>query len=286
MKIKLFLFVYVLLLPILLAAGGSQEPSLSGKETPKETSVTIVDSLNRTIVLPSLPERVVQAGSSSFIVNDALFLFPEAAKRVVAMADSNQGRGHFLSVADPLYDEKTILPTTINMEEVLAAKPDLVIMKDFLFSKYDKEFQKVGIPVIYLNLESPEAWFEDLDVLGTLFGNPARADHLKELFSTYISQVTQPLSALEEGERKKDLILYYSEKDGSGAFQVPPLTFIQTEMLKISGADPIWKDADLGKRWTKVGFEQIAAWDPDQIFLISYRKPMEEVLNILAESPY
>ena len=268
-----------------LWAGGSQEPAAPEMET-QDTSITIRDSLGRTVVLPDVPQRIVQAGASAFIVNDALFLFPEAKERIVAMADSNQKRGYFLPVADAGYDKKTILPRTVNMEEIMANKPDLVIMKDFQFSKYGKDFEKTGLPVIFLNLESPEAWESDLAILGQVFGNPERAVELQNMFSDYIEEVKKPLSSLAEGDRKKGLILYYSEKDGVGAFKVPPLTFIQTRMLEMAGADPVWKDADMGTRWTKVGFEQIAAWDPDQIFLISYRTPMKDVLKIMEENSY
>lgn len=172
------------------------------------------------------------------------------------------------------------------MEEVLAARPDVVVLKDFLFGKYEEEFQKLGIPTIYLNLESPESWQEDLDTLGVLFDNPARARWLKEQFSSRQEAIQAALPPEAREEKKTALILYYSEKDGTGAFKVPPLTFIQTTMLRLAGGEPVWTDADLGTRWTKVGFEQIALWDPDQVFLISYRTPMEEVQRILGESPY
>ena len=287
MKIKGTTILILLVVQSLLWAGGSQEsPDSMGEEKIDAAVITVTDSLDRTVSLKDYPRRIVQAGSSAFIVNDALFLFPEAKERVVAMADSNQGRGQFLAVVDEGYDEKIILPRTINMEEIMAADPDLVILKDFLFSKYDKEFRKIGIPVVYMNLESPEGWFKDLETLGALFGNPGRAEELKNQFASVIKVVEEPLKGLKAEDRKKDLILYYSEKDGSGAFQLPPLSFIQTRMLEMAGAVPVWIEADLGERWTKVGFEQIAAWDPDQIFIISYRKPMTEVLKILDGSSY
>ncbi|WP_168203575.1 ABC transporter substrate-binding protein [Oceanispirochaeta crateris] len=286
MKTTKFIITLMLMNLSLMWAGGAQDSSIPSKNETIETSITIQDSLGRTVVLPGVPERIVQAGSSAFLVNDALFLFPEARERVVGMADGNQGRGNFLPIVDPSYDEKIIFPRTINIEEILSASPDLVIMKDFLFSKYDKEFQKVGLPVIYMDLESPEAWERDLAILGQIFGNPQRAMDLQNLFSEYTMNVVNPLEGLKSEDRKKSLILYYSEKDGTGAFQVPPLTFIQTKMLEMTGSDPVWTDADMGTRWTTVGFEQIAAWNPDQIFLISYRTPVSEVLNIMKENPY
>ncbi len=285
MKIKNFLILPVLLVNICLWSGGSQEASSPepAAVTP-DTSLTIVDALGREVTLKEPPRRIVQAGSSAFIINDALFLFPEAAERVAAIADSNQGRGYFLPHVDELYGQKTILSRRINMEEILAARPDLVIMKDFLFSQYDQEFQKMGIPVVYLNLESPEGWDKDLVTLGEVFGNPERAEELRTMFQERISRVTEAVSASADEDRA--LILYYSEKDGTGAFQVPPLTFIQTTMLEMAGAEPVWKDADLGKRWTKVSFEQIASWNPDLIFLISYRTGYDEIFTMMENSGY
>jgi len=270
----------------LLTAGGTQElETETAAPAEPARAVVITDALGRTVELPALPERIVQTGSSAFMVNDALFLFPEAQERVAAMADGNQGRGKFLEIADPAFADKKILPRTINVEEIMACRPDLVIMKDFLHKKYDETFQRAGIPVVYLNLETPEAWQKDLETLGAVFGNPERARELQKQFADYQSRVTDPLADLPESSRKKILILYYSQKDGAGAFHVPPLTFIQTMMTEMAGGAPVWKDTEFGKRWTKVGFEQIAVWDPDQIFLISYRTPIPEVMGILSGSP-
>ncbi|MBF9018524.1 ABC transporter substrate-binding protein [Oceanispirochaeta sp. M2] len=286
MKALNFIFTLLLVSQSFLWGNGSRETSDSIIKEKRENPITIQYSLGRTVVLPEIPQRIIQTGSSAFLINDAIYLFPEASERVVAMSDSNQKRGYFLPILDPEYDKKIILPRTINIEEIMAASPDLLIVKDFLFSKYDKEFKKVGIPVIYLNLESPEAWEADLAILGQIFGNQKRAEELQRLFTEYTMNVLRPLENIDQENKKRNLILYYSEKDGTGAFQVPPLTYIQTRMLKMSGSEPVWSEADLGTKWTKVGFEQIAAWDPDQIFLISYRSPISEVLKIIDESPY
>ena len=272
---------------ICLWAGGSQEsPADESPAASQDTTITIVDALNREVTLNEPPHRIVQAGSSAFIVNHALFLFPEARERVVAMADSNQGRGYFLPLVDPGYGEKRLLSRQINMEEILAAKPDLVVMKDFLFSKYDQEFSKMGIPVVYLSLETPEDWNRDLKTLGALFDNPGQAETLQKMFSRRIDAVKKRVNENKTSEKNRVMVLNFSQKDGVSAFRVPPLTFIQTTMLKMAGGEPVWKDADMGERWTTVSFEQIAAWDPDLIFLISYKTPYEKVFELMESSGY
>jgi iron complex transport system substrate-binding protein len=45
----------------------------------------------------------------------------------------------------------------------------------------------------------------------------------------------------------------------------------------MAGGDPIWKGIEAGDGWTVVNLEQIAAWDPDQIFIIDYAGNADDV---------
>jgi iron complex transport system substrate-binding protein len=56
-------------------------------------------------------------------------------------------------------------------------------------------------------------------------------------------------------------------------------------MVQDAGGTPVWKDANLGKSWTKVTIEQIAAWNPDVIFLVSYFSPVSDVAKQLKADP-
>jgi iron complex transport system substrate-binding protein len=80
-------------------------------------------------------------------------------------------------------------------------------------------------------------------------------------------------------------MLYYNNKDGNVAFNVPPTAWIQTRMVKMAGGDPVWTDANLGGSWTQVSLEQIAAWDADQIFIIAYRNDPTEIVADLKTDP-
>jgi iron complex transport system substrate-binding protein len=53
----------------------------------------------------------------------------------------------------------------------------------------------------------------------------------------------------------------------------------------MAGGEPVWADANPTKGWTQVTLEQIAAWDADQIFIISYLKPAPEVVDGLQSDP-
>ncbi len=53
---------------------------------------------------------------------------------------------------------------------------------------------------------------------------------------------------------------------------------MQTLQIKTAGGTPVWEDANPGSGWTKVNFEQVAAWNQDVIFLVAYSSPINEVV--------
>lgn len=81
------------------------------------------------------------------------------------------------------------------------------------------------------------------------------------------------------------LLLYYSDKDGEVAFNVPPMPWIQTIMVEDAGGTPVWAEANPGGGWAKVSLEQVAAWDADVVLLVSYFRSPEEVVAELQANP-
>jgi iron complex transport system substrate-binding protein len=233
----------------------------------------------------TLPMRIVQAGPSAFLVENALYMFPEAADRVAAMSGGDQGNGFFAADIDPRIDEKTILPRRPAAEEILAHRPDLVVMKNFLASRMGEPIERVGVETLYLDLESPEAWREDLSVLGEMFGNPSRAEELIGHLDERIEAVEGPLADLGDEERPSTLFLYWSVKDGTAAVNVPPLSWMQTRLVEMAGGTPVWRDADLGDRWTKTNIEQIAAWNPDVIVVAAYHTNADAAVDAILADP-
>jgi iron complex transport system substrate-binding protein len=80
-------------------------------------------------------------------------------------------------------------------------------------------------------------------------------------------------------------MLYYSNKNGTVAFNVPPLSYIQSTQAQLAGGQLVWKDARLGNGWTTVTLEQIAAWDPDQVYVIAYAGNVGSVVDSLKTDP-
>jgi iron complex transport system substrate-binding protein len=62
---------------------------------------------------------------------------------------------------------------------------------------------------------------------------------------------------------------------------VPSASWLQTIETELAGGVPVWVEAAPGGGWTIVNFEQIAAWDPDAIFLISYNTDPAQAVDRL-----
>lgn len=250
--------------------------------TPVDTTVTIVDALGREVVLPAAPQRIVITGKALFMIADAAYLFPEAPQRIVGLGDAGQGSGNFIKLIDPNYAAKQVLAKDAGAEQVAALQPDLVILKSYLAETVGAPIEALGIPVVYIDFETPEQYARDLAILGKVFGDEARA---AEVAAFYQNKMDAIAAAVKDAPKPRVLVLYYNDKDGNVAFNVPPMNWIQTQMVQIAGGEPVWADANPAKGWTQVTLEQIAAWDADQIFVISYFKPAPEVVESLKADP-
>ncbi len=274
--------VGILILASLLLAACTSPAATSEETTPE---ITLTDALGRTVTLPEPPTRIVLAGRGVVLIADAVYLFPEAVGRVAATSTISQSGGDpFLAAVDPDFASKVLFETNVGAEQLAAAKPDLVILKSYLQESLGAPLEALNIPVVYLDLETPEQYTRDLAVLGIIFQNQARADELIAFYQDTAAGVSSAVREISSDQKPRILLLYYTDRDGEVAFNVPPASWIQTMMVEMAGGSPVWNDIELGGGWTKVGFEQIAAWDADQIIIIRYTgSPLETVRQLKSD---
>ena len=257
-----------------------QEPS---PEPTASQAITVVDALGRTVILPEPPQRIIITGKALIMIADAIYMFPQAAERIVALGASSQGTGNFTALIDPDYESKAILQQDAAAEQVAALRPDLIILKSYLAGTVGKPLEELKIPVVYVDFETPEQYERDLDILGAIFQDDARAT---QLVAFYQDKVAAIRAALENtAEKPTVLMLYHSDKDGVIAFSVPPMEWMQTRIAEMAGGEPAWASANPAGGWTKVTLEQIAAWDADQVFVISYNKNTADIVAELKNDP-
>ncbi len=271
--------IYLFLIGILLFASACS--IVPGAAQPLE----ITDSTGHIAVLDGVPERIAIAGKATIMVQDAIYLFPEAVERVIALENRNQSAFSFLPVLDPGLEGKEIFEKNVGPEQIAAVKPDVVLMKSSMVEQLGDPLDQLGLPVVYLDLETPEAFYQDLITLGQVFGNPDRAAELVKYYQDRVNLVEELVSTVPENQKPSVLILEYSEDGSEVAFKVPPVSWLQTRLVEIAGGDPVWKDLEISGGWVVVNLEQIAAWDPDLIFLIDYSGNASAVKENLFVNP-
>lgn len=291
------LSLFLLLLVLLLAACAPQTPVAPATEAPAPTeaptailpieapakaSITIVDALGREVTLPAAPQRIVITGKALFMLADAAYIFPQAQDKIIGLGDAGQGSDNFIQLIDPNYGAKRTLERDAGAEAVAALHPDLVLLKSYLAERVGAPIEALGIPVVYIDFETPEQYVRDLAILGKVFGDEARAAEVAAFYQNKVDEIT---TAVHDAPKPRVLMLYYRDKDGNVSFNVPPMSWMQAQMVKMAGGEPVWADANPGKGWTQVTLEQIAAWDADQIFVISYFKPAVDVVESLKADP-
>ncbi len=246
--------------------------------------ITVVDALGRTVELDALPQRVLVAGQRNVLMVETAYLFPEAVDRVMGVAAGKQSPKAFLSLVDPDFEAKMVLMADAGPEQIAPLNPDLVLLRPFTADKLGTPLEDLGIPVVYLDLETPEQYFRDLMTLGQIFGNEARAAEIQEYYQARLDAIAEAVEGSSEA-KPSVLLLQYNEEGGEVAFEVPSASWIQTAEVELAGGDPVWKDAATAGGWTVVNLEQIAAWNPDKVFVIHYQIDGREIVDKLVADP-
>ncbi|MGC8782381.1 MAG: ABC transporter substrate-binding protein [Anaerolineae bacterium] len=282
---------FTVLLALLLALAAcvpAVTPSAPAAPTTAPTApaaFTVTDALGRNVTFPAPPQRIALAGRALFMVADAAYLLPEAGSRIVAIGRTSQMQRDFLPLVDAAFGAKVQLGSEAGPEQIAAVQPDAVILKSTNAEQLGKPLETLGLPVVYVDFETPEQYQRDLRILGQVFGNVARAEELAAYFRAEVEKVSRVTADLPDAQKPRVLLTYYTDRDGAVAFNVPPLAWMQTRLVEMAGGRPVWRDAQLGSGWTKVSLEQIAAWDPDQIYVVTYTAKVDEVVAKLKADP-
>ncbi len=243
--------------------------------------IIVTDAFDRTVSLPVPPRRIVIAGPATLMIADALYLFESGPERLVGVTRIDQGEGNFLRAIDPRYAEKTILERQVGPEQILALRPDVVLLKTQVRRRLGRRLESMGVPVLYFSFESPEDYQSDLTTLATLLDEPQRGERLKRFFREERSRIAD---ATQDASPRPGVLLVSLRLQGNQAvFTVPPAHWIQATLVRDAGGRPIWTDAP-GGGWQSVTLEQIALWNPEVIFVVSYRHDAAHVRRRLQQN--
>ncbi len=299
MKRKSIIAGSIILLAIALASCQSEPSPTSPPPTPTQAEmqpeseanvpevepITVIDALGREVTFASPPERIVVAGKATTLVVNSVYLFPEAQKRLVAFENRSQRGFDFYPIIQPHFDEFELLERNAGPEQIAPLRPDLVIMKSYMADSLGVALEEINIPVIYVDLETPEQFERDTAIIGNALGDPVRTEEIIDFYNARLEMVATKVESIPEADRPEVLLMQYSDEEGEIAFEVPSVDWIQTELVTLAGGIPVWTDAAEAGGWTVVGFEQIAVWNPEKIFVINYAENPAAAVESLKQNP-
>lgn len=235
----------------------------------EENFIIVTDALGRDVNITLPINRVVIAGKSAWPITTVAYMFPNAKNVLYGLSENiNVSLSQMI---DPNITSKIVSTAGAepNVEEVAAMDPDVVILKTSMKSTIGDSLEELGIKVVYVDFENLDSYLRDTKVLGKIFRDEKRAEEIADYYNeTYNSILSKTSSG---GGREKVLLLYYSTKGGTISFNAPGEGWLQTSMIETAGGYPLSKELP-GTGWNTVSFEQIAEWNPDIIFVVTYSK--------------
>jgi iron complex transport system substrate-binding protein len=239
------------------------------------------------VTLDQPAARVVVIGAAPFIPLHMFYMFDQARDRLAGFEVRGQVTDEFLELIDPDLSLKQTLAANPGPESVAALVPDLVITKSTVEGQAARTLKALGIPVMHVGAETPDMFLKDIRNLGKVLGEERRADTIVRFYTDRLAQIQQAVARVPDPSRPRVLVLEYSNRGNRQALNVPAPEWIQTQQAVISGGRLVWTDSvSIRDGWQITGFEQIAAWDPDKIFLIVwYQLKGTDVLDSLYQDP-
>jgi len=263
----------VIVLVLILAAVSVTYLILWPKEMPlhEENAITVTDALNRTVQIDLPINKVIITGKAAWPIVSLAYMFPSAKNRIYSLGQMIATTSLF-RIIDPDIDSKVVAGLEMdipNIEEIAAQNPDVVILKSYMKSNLGDPLESIGIKVVYVDLENLDTYLRDIKVLGKIFGDEAKAEEIANYYQEKHEFISSKTRSIENEDRPKVLLLYYDTKGGTISFNVPGARWLQTSMIEVAGGYPLSKELS-GTGWNTVSFEQIARWNPDMIFVVTY----------------
>lgn len=285
----LLALVAVLVTYLILVQQGSPVWTLphSGASTTQQSTskgtTTIVDALNRTLALNGPPERVAIVGKGSRYLIEVAYMFVNAPSKTVAL-DSSSAENPVLRLRDPDLKSKALFSSFPNVEELLKLKPDLIVLKSS-FASQGRAYEEAGLKVVYVDVETPEQFYNAVSILGKVFSEESRANELIRYFKNVTKMVEDRLDGLTA--KPATLFIYY-DAVRDRVVKAPPAGYLQSVLIEMAGGTSINKELP-GSSAQPVSLEQVIAWSPEVLFIATYSNdpsPADYVRLILSSDEW
>lgn len=268
-KLKSITFIsMVLILSLIVLSGcsGGEETGGVQKDSQKEANETntITDMAGRTVEIPSKIEKVYCKSPVGTIAMYTL------------APDKLAGWNYKFTENEKKYIDEKYLKLPIlggwfgknssgNIEEILKAKPDIIIdmgiINDTTVDADEKIQEQLGIPVVIVNSDDLESLYDAYIFLGDIIGEEKKAKELADYCQITLNDALEKAKKIDEKDRVR---VYYAE--GPEGLQTEVKGSSRTEAIRLVGGENV-ADAskNSGFNGSAVSLEQVLLWNPDVI---------------------
>jgi iron complex transport system substrate-binding protein len=240
-----------------LCLGCLAQPGCSASETDDAGTITVVDQVGRTVTVPANIRRIAALhhfggkvvfalGQQDKLVDQALY-----HRENLAMARVNAA-----FAAKP----KLISGHNLNNEQMVALKPDIAIA----YASFDpadiEQLENAGIKVIAIRGETLEESYAGVRLVARVLRCEQRGEEYIAACERLVRLVTERTAPIPLENRLK--VMFVGPKN---IYTAATGQMLQNTLLEAAGGRNV--AASLKGFWAAVSPEQIAAWNPDVIFL-------------------
>ncbi|MEG0013238.1 MAG: ABC transporter substrate-binding protein [Cellulosilyticaceae bacterium] len=242
--------------------GESNETSEALSDT-----ITVTDQLGREVVVPREVNRIV----SSYYITSSLLIALGAEDRVVGLEMKADTREIYKVAAPEFLDLPAIgSGKSVNVEEILALDPDVVIMP-YRLKEFIPQFEALNIPVIAVEPESMKNFLECVELIGTVIGAEERATELANYYTSKMEEV----KALTKDVQDKPKV-YMS--GGSSFLTTCTANMYQNDLIEMAGGENVAGGLSDGY-WANVSIEELLVWNPEYIYSVGYASYGQEEIT-------
>lgn len=224
--------------------------------------ITVIDSLNREVEIPAEPERI--AVLDSFAGEAAVMT--GAGERMVTCPNGVKSDSLLCRIAPHLNDIEAVMSGgSFNAESLLALSPDVIMIKESLYSADDEraKLEKLQIPYIVVGYDNMAEQIYALKLVGAAEGSECRekAEKIADYYCDVIKRVSADAAKIPDNQMIR---VYHSineavRTDGENSLGNDWISCVGAEDVSAAYTDSMQAD---GVDFC-AGLEQIFDWDPD-----------------------
>ncbi|NTV95782.1 MAG: ABC transporter substrate-binding protein [Thiobacillus sp.] len=222
----------------------------------------VVDMAGRTVAVPDLVARPFGAAPP---LTALLYALDPSLVRALNMAFT-PGSERFLRPGTmdlPVLGSAMGHGKQVNPEALLALKPDLALgwlngKSDLPPAGIEAPFRKVGVPLVYVRLETLADWPPAFEFVGRLVGREARGKELADYIRRAMARVDKAVAGIPAGKRTT---VYYAETPDGLATDCD--TSFHAEAIALAGGANVYRcEQRTMYGQERVDMERILLWNP------------------------